>query len=950
MAQPDSCPDVSNGAIIHSPVIICSELDNHREREDDEGEEEDDEVELAEEVGEDVLMMVGVEEGQVEGGNREMKVAEEVQTIQVFPLPNGVLSEESVGGGIQEENNESSFAVGQQGCESPDEQKSDKVFDEGITEEMLQETDLVLGNHCHLSPEFQVEKHEEIHLENNEGIEEKEIKEKHEETHSENYMGIEEKIGRETHLETNEGIEEKEIKEKHQETHLENNSEIEEKIDGEIHLETTEEIEEKEKHEDTHSENNTGIEEKIDGETHLETHEEINQVEEECNNHDTIMSSDTELKADNSEIADNGFEEPELSCTDEDQHQDFNCHEQESKETGQLSSDDIEATENIISDAGMTDRSEDLVLNTFADTIEEDRSINQDNDCQDSAVNDCCKLTDVTDTIEVFANHAKQQTNDHESGIKSTDDNNQSSQQNTESVIEDSSPQNNFVEAEGEDEEGKDLLQDVISEPQILQEMESEVDQMVDQVEVAVATDQEQSEATDWVKEEQIEEIGDILEEEKEQVCDHVPNLMDVREESKAEDRDTGENNVGESVFECEQEGTNDEDAPESVAPAEGKAEENFPELELQCIDDVSSESKQDVGLIPAEEDFEMEEENPFEPTEPNDDCKLEENESTTQEAVDSQEHTMQTVEETFKYAEDNSREPQRGQDLAEECMGGAGATDPFLEEPVTTLDDEFDEIEDTPTTELDDPLPESTTSPSDDQVEVKADPDGQNNEMQQDKEREAAEAVETNADDREVFLELNERVRGLKEALENGTLGVEPPPPPSSKEECRPTRVSSSKRKDDDWIKKNEQEAEKTTEVKEWKKEPKPVRKDFWEFERARKETPPPDEKVPQRKNDWITELKSVIKDESLPKRRDEQVKKKRVVLFEDGRSYFPHREETSEQREDVTLISHKKVDGPPVSPVPPVQSDDKAPQDQAYEISLYVKVKNNTYRGQTL
>lgn len=877
MAQPDSCPDVSNGAIIHSPVIICSELDNHREREDDKGEEEDDEVELAEEVGEDVLMMVGVEEGQVEGENREMKVAGEVQTIQVFPLPNGVLSEVSVGGGIQEENNERGLAAGQ-GCEIPDEQKSDKVLSDSITQEMSQETDSVLENHCHVCPELQVESHEEIHLENNDDNKAK--------------------IDEETHLETNEGIKEKE---KREEIHLENNAGIEEKIDGEAHLENSQ--------------------------------EEINENEEECNKPDIIMSSETELKAQKSKGADNGFEERELSCTDEDQHQDSNCHEQESKQTGQFSFNDIEKTENIVIDDGMIDRSENSLLNTVPDTIEEDQDINQDYDCEDSAVNDRCTLTDVSDTIEVLANLTDQQTNDHESELKGTDDNNQSSQQEAESGIEDSSPQNDYVEAEGEDAGGEDSPQDVISEPRVLQEMEKEVDQMVDQPEVAIATDQEQPAATEWVKEELIEEIGDILEEEKDQVCGNVPNVMDVRQEGNEEDQDTGENNVGEPVCEGEHEGTDDEDAPENVAPAEDKTEKDIPEPELLCMDVVSSESKQDVELIQAEEAFEMEE-NPLEPKEPEADSKSEENEFTTQEAGDFQEHPTQTSKDT----EDNSREPQREQGLAEECMGGAAATDPLLEEPVTILDDEFDEVEDAPATELDDPTPESTASPCDDQVEAKAEPDGQNDEMQQGKETEAGEGLK---DDREVFSELNERVRGLKEALENGALGVEPPP--SNKEERRPSRVSSSKRKDDDWIKKNQPEAEATTEAKEWKKEPKPVRKDFWESEGARKETPPPDDKGPQRRDDWITELKSVIKDESLPKRRDEQVKKKRVVLFEDGRSYFPRREETTEKREEVTLISHKKVDGPPVSPVPPVQSDDKAPQDQVYEISLYVKVKSN-------
>lgn len=905
MAEPDSCPDVSNGAIIHSPVIICSELGNQREREDDDGEEEDDEVELAEEVGEDVLMMVGVEEGQVEGENREMKEAEKVQTIQVFPLPNGVLSEESVGSEIQEEDNESVLAVEHKECEIPDEQKSDKLVKESTMEEMSHEADSVLENHCHLSPVLQVKKDGDTHLENNE-----EIKEKTDE------------------------------KEKDEEAHLENNKIIKER-------------DEEEKNEETHVGNNEEIKEKEDEETHSENNDEVKEMEEECNNQDVILSSETELKADNSEGIDNRFEEHKLSSTDVDRGKDSDSHEQESKGTEKLSPDDNEKTENVLIDDKITDRSEDVPVNSVLDTTEEDQNIHQDTDCEDSV---SVILTDVADTIEVLPNQTDQQTDDHESKIKNTEENNQARQQEAESVIKDSSPQDDFVEAEAEDKGGEKSPEDAVSEPGEVQEMESEVDQRVDEPEVGVVNTEEQWATTEGIKEKQMELIEDILEEEKVQVCDNVPTVMDAREQSTGEGGkggEIGENNVRESVCEDEHEETDDKEAPENdFAPTEDKAEKDIPEPELQCLDDASSETEQGVELIQAEEAVEMEEENPAESEKPEANSKSEENETTTQGAGDVQEHPTQTFEETARDTEGNSREAQREQGIAEEWMEGGAATDTLVEEPVTVLDDEFDEIEETPATELDDPTPESTASPCDNPVEASAvehqelqradESDGKNDEMQQDEGGEVGEGAKAKEDDdREILLELNERVKGLKEALENGPLAVEPQP--SNKEEHRPVRVSSSKRKDDDWIKKNEPEAEKTTEAKEWKKEPKPVKKDFWESERAQKETPPPDEKGPPRRDDWITELKSVIRDESLPKRRDEQVKKKRVVLFEDGRSYFPRREETTEKREEVTLISHKKVDGPPVSPVPPFQSHAKMPQDQVYQISLYVKVMNN-------
>ena len=82
------------------------------------------------------------------------------------------------------------------------------------------------------------------------------------------------------------------------------------------------------------------------------------------------------------------------------------------------------------------------------------------------------------------------------------------------------------------------------------------------------------------------------------------------------------------------------------------------------------------------------------------------------------------------------------------------------------------------------------------------------------------------------------------------------------------------------------------------------------------------------------------MIKHETLSKKRDEQVKKKRVVLMEDGHLYVPQREEMiEEKREEVKLISHKRME----NPLTPGRRNSRTPLDQDYEISLYVKVKNH-------
>ncbi|XP_034403674.1 chloride intracellular channel protein 4 isoform X2 [Cyclopterus lumpus] len=164
---------------------------------------------------------------------------------------------------------------------------------------------------------------------------------------------------------------------------------------------------------------------------------------------------------------------------------------------------------------------------------------------------------------------------------------------------------------------------------------------------------------------------------------------------------------------------------------------------------------------------------------------------------------------------------------------------------------------------------------------------------------------------------------------MENGILYREPQP--LRMEEWGTARVLSPRRKDNDWIKKVQPEEESTPDMKLWRKELRPVKKDIWESEGGRKEA----ENSPARKEDWIKELKSVIKHETLYKKKDEHVKKKRVVLLEDSHSYIPQREEMiKEKREEVKLITHKRMENPLLG-----HRNSRTPLDQDYEISLYVK-----------
>ncbi|KAM4710722.1 uncharacterized protein FYW61_021452 [Anableps anableps] len=192
--------------------------------------------------------------------------------------------------------------------------------------------------------------------------------------------------------------------------------------------------------------------------------------------------------------------------------------------------------------------------------------------------------------------------------------------------------------------------------------------------------------------------------------------------------------------------------------------------------------------------------------------------------------------------------------------------------------------------------------------------------------------------DDRKKDSEINREAKELKQAMENGTVGVQPQP--LWKEGWGKSKLLSTMRKDDDWIKRDQQGEGKGEEVKDCRKEQSPFRKNIRETESRGQEwmmkEKVPEQKSSPKKEDWIKELKSVIKDESQSKKKDDQVKKKRVVLLEDGHSYIPQREEMIlEEREEVKLILHRKVE----SPVHPKHKNSRTLQDQNHEISLYVK-----------
>ncbi|RVE75011.1 hypothetical protein OJAV_G00012740 [Oryzias javanicus] len=182
--------------------------------------------------------------------------------------------------------------------------------------------------------------------------------------------------------------------------------------------------------------------------------------------------------------------------------------------------------------------------------------------------------------------------------------------------------------------------------------------------------------------------------------------------------------------------------------------------------------------------------------------------------------------------------------------------------------------------------------------------------------------------------LDIKVKVKGLKEAMENGMC---PQQQLSRKEDQPGAKVTSLRRKDNDWIIKETPESVNAEEAKDWRKDLRPVRKELWETAKdwSKKEAAP-DGKRSQKKEDWIKELKSVIRDES--KKKVEQVKKKRVVLLDEGRSFIPQQE----RREEVKLISHRKVESPP----PVLRRENRSAQEEDHDIALYVKAGSDGER----
>lgn len=842
MAQPDC-----HGAIVHSPVAVCSDLETQRAREDDDRKEEEEEVELAEEVGEDVLMIAG--DGEEVEENTGQNEPEEERIVQMPHQSNGVINEEKRGAENLKEN------YGEE--EEPgdiDNQNTDKETNEEEGEEESNDGHTMIENPCDLLTLID-EKREEQSLDNREHRKEGDNRDK--EDLIEN-------------LETD-VREEKASEENGSGKNLSKNCAEEEECDDEDDQNIDEETNEKEmdssgeeESNDRHTktENPCDLKTVIDGEGQVQlldnTESSKQDTEYEANKQDETDILEIQIREKKTGNTDDVCKEQELGSSTDDA--DY-IHEptimQELDEGTQLFIN--ETDKEVLHTEGEVTEIFEPPLTVVSD---------ESKVCQPSADPDSAVPFDTAATAEVV-----------ELESEFTKENQEAKQLPLNVICSEEHSQTEIT--------SKETLSTLINQTFQEEQLQSDDSQMV-------RDGQNMTEGDDA--------IDSVV---SEPLC----------EEEKGEDDD--------KELEKEKNG-------EVVAHVE------LPNPVLQYVEERQSNIQQDADTHKSGEVFKLEEAGTGEPSSPGTEDTLGEKQCTTVEASDLQDHPLPTQsDELIRFKQNMTAQlkakaltADRKGDNIEELM----AEMEMANEPVTVLDDDFDELAEAAGTDRGQQKPASVPAEADNTLEpakVKEHHNFQKKEIgleegNEEPHKPGKEKIQMNekeVNDRDFEFILSDRV---KEARECGMLNVDPQLP----------KMPPHWKKDDNWIKK-EPEDVKEPEVKHWRKELKPVRKDIWEPEMGHQERSPEKKSLPK-EEDWIKELKSVIKDESFPKKRDEQAKKKRVVLLEDGHSYFPQLEKRNENREEVKLSASA-----------PAQ-DSAENQDQAYEISLYVKVKN-TEPGRT-
>ncbi|XP_026219355.1 uncharacterized protein LOC113164319 isoform X2 [Anabas testudineus] len=651
-------------------------------------------------------------------------------------------------------------------------------------------------------------------------------------------------------------------------------------------------------------------------------------------NEQETASLETEVKEEPMTELGNGFDEQHIvSTTDETETADESSSVFEaSVKSIQLSTDDTRETEVAI-----------LSTNEVTETTDGQTtfdSVTMGIDEEIAIQHDPCQIS----TVQLISENLNE--------MKNTDDNNlESSKQEDESINNNTAWQQiDSAEAKIEAEGTNKLVKGVQPTSDAVLDVESETNLEVIQPQLASVPPEAQPWTEGGIDETRLVGINHQVQDEEQvrQVGVNALIATDGGGKTTEEEWKPSDNVISELMDEEEHRGRADKEMQEdSTVQVENQAMVVFPEPAVQFAEEVPLDQKQDVDLDQVEEAFELEEQGEVELDQPEGEVTIEEKTSPTEREDFQELHTPTFPRETESVWGDIFRDQATNQVILEDERGGEALEEAIVEEvemaeePVTVLDDEIEEIEGIHSS---DPIPTEdinveTKDRESQELEVMKVGRDKNKDWKQNNDKGETENKKNTKDViRDAELDINGKVKELRQAMENGILC--PEPQPLWKEGWGTARMRSPRRKDNDWIKINQPEDKREPEMKDWRKELKPVKKEICENERGRKEwakkDPSPEERSLPKTEDWIKELKSVIKDESLPKKKDEHVKKKRVVLLEDGHSYIPQREEfTEEKKEEVKLISHKRVE----SPLPHVRRNSKIPQDQDYEISLYVK-----------
>lgn len=921
MAQPD-CPntDLSNGAIVHSPVAICSDLDTERGREDEERKEEEEEVELAEEVGEDVSMMAG--DGEEDEENSGQNEPDEGRIIQTPSQSNGVINEEKRGveslkenyGKEEEPGDKGNQNIGKEINEEEGESKGEADPNDGHT---------MIENLCDLLTVFDGTKENQL-LDNVEDRKEDDDRDKEDVMENLETEGGEEKV----HVENGSGENLKENCGEEEEGDDEDNQNVDEETNEEDMETDGEEGESNNRH--TKIENPYDLKTAIDGEEQaqlLDNSEDNKQdTEYEANKQGVTENVETQMREEKIGNTDDAFKEQELgSCTDDADYIHDPTVAQELEEGTQLFINEP-YKEVLHTGAEFTE-----IFGPPLTVVASDTS-----GCQPSTDPGSAIPFDAAATLEVVEKQICQITNESEF----TDENDNTRKHHDDFL---NSTSLDYTEKNVKDETGKEIVTGDISVSEEVLEVESKENQRAEQPQLNVICSEEHSQ-TEITSKETFTLMNQIFQEEELQ----SNNSYMVRDkQNMTEVDDAIDSVVSEPLWE-EENGENDGKELEEEENVDVVPYIELPNAVLQHVEEVQSNTQQDADTDMSAEAFRLEEAGKGKSSSPGTEHKLWEKHYTTAGKRDFQYHPPPSQSDELIRLKENMMAQLKAKAFTADRKRGnieeLMAEMKMANEPVTVLDDEFDEPEEGPGTETAEQKPASVTAESDDTLEptnVKEHNDFQkketglqegNGEPLEPGKEETQMNEKPKLSDRDFEFSLTDRVKELKQAMECGMLNVDPQPP--KKEDWKSVRVSPHWRKDDNWIKK-EPEDVKEAEEKDWRKEIKAVRKDIWEPEMGHKERSPEKKSLPK-KEDWIKELKSVIKDESSPKKRDE-VKKKRVVLLEGGQSYFPQLEQRNENKEEVKLTSYKMMEG-----VSAPAQDSTGNQNQAYEISLYVKVKN--------